>query len=155
MREKFMRMAIKEAMRAAEEDEVPVGAVVVMNGKVLCRAHNRKEARNNAVFHAEIEAITKAAKKLNNWYLDECELYVTLEPCAMCAGAVINSRIKKVYFGAYDPRFGCCGSLYNLVADKRFNHTAEVEGGILAEECGAILTEYFRKKRKEKQSEAK
>jgi len=153
MEERFMKAAIREAVKAASEDEVPVGAVVVVDGKILCRAHNRKEKRNDATAHAEIVAINKASKKLGNWYLDHAELYVTLEPCAMCAGAIINSRIGKLYFGARDPKYGCCGSLYDLTADKRFNHNPEVEGGILAEECGALLTQYFKTKRKNRSTQ--
>lgn len=148
MEERFMRAALLEAKKAAREDEVPVGAVIVLDGKILCRAHNRKEKRNDATAHAEIVAINKASKKLQNWYLDGAELYVTLEPCAMCAGAIINSRIGKLYFGARDPKGGCCGSLYDLLSDRRFNHNPEVTGGILEKECGAVLTEYFKTKRK-------
>jgi tRNA(adenine34) deaminase len=148
MDERFMKAALREAVKAAAEDEVPVGAVIVMENKILCRAHNRKEKRNDATAHAEIIAINKACKKTGNWYLDGAELYVTLEPCAMCAGAIINSRISKLYYGARDPRYGCCGSLYNLTSDKRFNHNPEVMGGILEKECGSLLTEYFRTKRK-------
>ena len=146
-KERFMKMAISAAKRAAKADEVPVGAVIVKDRKVVASAGNRKERENCAVFHAEIVAIRKACKKLGNWYLDGCEMYVTLEPCPMCAGALINSRLDKLYFGAYDPKAGCCGSLENLVADGRFNHTLEVEGGILKEECAALLSGYFKNKR--------
>ena len=150
-----MKAAIIEAKKAAAEDEVPVGAVIVLDGKILCRAHNKKEAKNNATAHAEIEAITKASKKQNNWYLENCELYVTLEPCAMCAGAIINSRIGKLYFGAWDPKYGCCGSIYNLPQDKRFNHNTEVVGGILHNECAALLSAYFKTKRTKHTAEDK
>lgn len=148
-----MLAAIKQARKAAAEDEVPVGAVIVLDGKILCRAHNKKEKKNNATSHAEIEAISKASKLLHNWYLENCELYVTLEPCAMCAGAIINSRIKKLYFGAWDPKYGCCGSIYNLPRDKRFNHNAEVAGGIMSSECAALLSDYFKTKRKNSTAE--
>lgn len=145
----FMRLAIREAKKAEMIDEVPIGAVIVKDGKVIARAHNKKESKNQATRHAEIEAIEKATKKVNNWWLEDCDIYVTLEPCAMCAGALINSRLRKIYFGAYDKKGGCCGSLYNLPVDTRFNHRLGVEGGILEEECATLLTNYFKKKRKQ------
>lgn len=145
----FMRLAIKEAKKAEMIDEVPIGAVIVKDGKVIARAHNKKESKNQATRHAEIEAIEKATKKVNNWWLEDCDIYVTLEPCAMCAGALINSRLRNIYFGAYDKKAGCCGSLYNLPTDTRFNHRLGVEGGILEEECASLLTNYFKKKRKQ------
>ncbi len=144
---RYMTIALEEAKSAAAEDEVPVGAVIVKDGEVIARAHNRKEASDCAVRHAEIEAIESAAAKLGNWWLEDCEVYVTLEPCAMCTGALINSRIGKLYFGAEDPKAGCCGSLYNLPADVRFNHRFPVEGGIMRSECAALLSEYFKGKR--------
>ncbi len=144
----FMKLAIKEAKKAELVDEVPIGAVIVKDGKVIARAHNKKETKNQATRHAEIEAIEKATKKVNNWWLEDCDIYVTLEPCAMCAGALINSRLRNIYFGAYDKKAGCCGSLYNLPEDTRFNHRLKVEGGILEEECASLLTNYFKKKRK-------
>ena len=145
---RFMRQAIKEAEKAEKIDEVPIGAVVVKDGKIIARAHNKKESKNQATRHAEIEAIEKATKKVGNWWLEDCDIYVTLEPCAMCAGALINSRLRNIYFGAYDKKGGCCGSLYNLPVDVRFNHRLGVEGGILERECAEILTNYFKKKRK-------
>ena len=144
----FMKLAIKEAKKAELIDEVPIGAVIVKDGKVIARAHNKKESKNQATRHAEIEVIEKATKKVNNWWLEDCDIYVTLEPCAMCAGALINSRLRNIYFGAYDKKAGCCGSLYNLPEDTRFNHRLKVEGGILEEECASLLTNYFKKKRK-------
>ena len=144
---RFMKMALKEAMKADTIDEVPIGAIIVKDGKVIARAHNKKETKNQATRHAEIEAIEKATKKVNNWWLEDCDIYVTLEPCAMCAGALINSRLRSIYFGAYDKKAGCCGSLYNLPTDKRFNHRLNVEGGIMEEECASLLTNYFKKKR--------
>lgn len=143
----YMHLALKEAQKAEKIDEVPIGAIIVKDGKVIARAHNKKESKNQATRHAEIEAIEKATKKVNNWWLEDCDMYVTLEPCAMCAGALINSRLRAVYYGAYDKKAGCCGSLYNLPTDSRFNHRLTVEGGILEEECASILTNYFRKKR--------
>lgn len=147
MDEKFMLMAIEEAEAAAFVDEVPVGAVIVKNGEVLAKAHNRKETQQCSVYHAEIVAIMLACDKIGSWHLDDCDIYVTLEPCSMCAGAIINSRIKNVYFGAYDGKAGCCGTLYNLPVDKRFNHRPNVTGGILSDKCGGLLTDYFRGKR--------
>ncbi|MGN0791010.1 MAG: tRNA adenosine(34) deaminase TadA [Christensenellales bacterium] len=146
MEEKFMRRAIELAKEAESHDEVPIGAVIVLNGEIVAEGNNRKERDNCALSHAETVAIAAAAKKLG-WYLSDCEMYVTLEPCAMCAGALINSRLKNLYFGAYDKKAGCCGTLYNLPEDKRFNHRLHVEGGILQEECAALLSEYFKKKR--------
>ncbi|MCL2540106.1 MAG: tRNA adenosine(34) deaminase TadA [Firmicutes bacterium] len=146
--ETLMRIALVEAKKAAAADEVPVGAVVVRDGEIVARAHNCKIKNNSAFAHAELIAMTKAAKKLGDWRLNECTLFVTLEPCPMCAGAIINARVKEVVFGAYDPKAGCCGTLYNLPEDKRFNHRAKVTGGVLEEECGRILTEYFKTKRK-------
>lgn len=149
----YMRAAIREAVKAESEGEVPIGAVIVKDGEILAAAHNMKENWHCAVHHAEIVAIERACEAEDNWHLDGCDIYVTLEPCPMCAGAIINSRIRKVYFGAYDPKAGCCGTLYNLCEDKRFNHRPEVEGGVLEEECAELLTEYFRRKRNEIKSE--
>ncbi len=146
--EKFMLAALKEAAKAPSEHEVPVGAVVVCGGRIIARAHNRRENKQSATAHAEILAIEKACRKLKSWRLEGCELYVTLEPCPMCAGAIINSRIEAVYFGAKDPKAGCCGSLYNLTGDVRFNHRPLVEGGFLQDRCAKLLTEYFKDKRK-------
>lgn len=142
-----MKIALAQAKKAAAEDEVPVGAVVVKEGKILAKAHNLKEKKGMATRHAEIVAIERAAKKTGNWWLENCDIFVTLEPCAMCAGAMINSRIRKLYFGAWDPKYGCCGSIYNLPADKRFNHNFETEGGVMQAECAAELTQYFKRKR--------
>ena len=147
MDEKFMRRAIELAKQAETFDEVPIGAVIVLNDEIVAEGNNRKERDNSAISHAEIVALKNANEKLG-WYLSDCEMYVTLEPCAMCAGALINSRLKAVYFGAYDKKAGCCGTLYDLPTDKRVNHRLHVEGGILKDECAALLTEYFRKKRK-------
>lgn len=142
-----MKIALAQAKKAAAEDEVPVGAVVVKEGKILAKAHNLNEKTGMATRHAEIVAIERAAKKTGNWWLENCDIFVTLEPCAMCAGAMINSRIRKLYFGAWDPKYGCCGSIYDLPADKRFNHNFETEGGVMQAECAAELTQYFKRKR--------
>lgn len=145
--EEMMREALREAKKAAELDEVPVGAVIVKDGRIIARAGNRRETGKSPLAHAEILAIAAAAEALGGWRLIGCSLYVTLEPCAMCAGAMINARIPKVYFGAYDPKAGALGSVYNINEGK-LNHTASVRGGILEEECSAVLKAYFQNKRK-------
>ena len=145
--EEYMKIAIEEAYLAEGEDEVPVGAVVVHNGEVIARAHNTREGSKCATHHAEILAIERACATLGGWRLPDCTLYVTLEPCPMCAGAVINSRIDRVVFGAPDRRAGAFGTLFNL-NDLPLNHKSEIIGGVLGEECAAMLSEYFRKKRK-------
>ena len=144
-----MDEAYKEANKALKKDEVPVGAVIVKDGEVIARAHNKKEKNNNPMGHAEIECIKKACKKVNDWYLKDCELYVTLEPCVMCVGAIINARIKKVYFGARDLKAGALGGLFNLMDQKGFNHYFEFEY-IQEEKCSKILKDYFKEKRKNK-----
>lgn len=143
----YMLIALEEARKAALADEVPVGAVVVRKGEIIAKSGNRKERDNCAVSHAEILAIREAARVVDNWYLDECDLYVTLEPCAMCAGAIVNSRLKAVYFGAYDPKSGALGSVYDLIGDKKLNHFCYVEGGVCREACAEILSEFFKNKR--------
>ena len=142
-----MKEALKEAKKAYDKLEVPVGAVIVKDGKIIARAHNLKETKYDTTKHAEILAIQKASKKLNSWRLIDCEMYVTLEPCSMCAGALINSRIKKVYIGASDPKTGAVGSVFNLLEDYTFNHKVEYEKGVLQDECESILKEFFRKMR--------
>lgn len=143
MKEKFMKAAIREAKKAEAKDEVPVGAVVVYDGKIVSRAHNLRNTCNDGTAHAEILALKKAGKKLMRWNLSDCDVYVTLEPCAMCAGAMVNSRIRKVYFGAFDHRYGCCGSIMNIT-DSELNHKVEVEGGVLEEECSRIISAFFK-----------
>ena len=143
----FMKLAVAEAKKALAHNDVPVGAVIVKDGAVLAKAHNIKEKKNLCTAHAEMAAIERASKKIGTWYLDGCEMYVTLEPCAMCAGALINSRIDKLYFGAFDARFGCTGSIYNLPADARFNHRLTVEGGIMENECAELLKDFFKRLR--------
>lgn len=144
----FMRQAILLAQKAASLDEVPVGAVVVQNDKVIARAYNTKNKKKNALLHAEMSVLHKAQKKLGDWHLNDCDLYVTLEPCPMCAGACINTRLRTIYFGAYDEKAGCCGTLYNLPQDTRFNHRPNVVGGVLERECSTLLTHFFKNKRK-------
>lgn len=145
--EKFMRLALEQAKKAAACDEVPIGAVLVQDGLVVATGFNLREKQHNAIAHAEILVIEEACRKLQKWRLSSCELYVTLEPCLMCAGALVQSRIKAVYFGALDPKGGALGSLYRVHEDTRLNHRFEVKGGILEEDCGAILKNFFQKKR--------
>lgn len=149
-KEYFMREAIKEAEKAGAIGEVPIGAVVVWNGTIIGRGHNEREATNDATTHAEMTAIRQANAYKKNWRLEETEMYVTLEPCPMCCGAIILSRVKKVYYGAPDLKGGTAGTLMNLLQDERFNHQAEVERGLLEEECKALLQNFFRALRKER-----
>ena len=154
MDKKFMEIALDEAKIAALKDEVPVGAVIVKNGEVIASAHNLRETLNDPTAHAEILAIKKASSILKNWRLNECEMYVTLEPCPMCAGAIINSRIKDVYFGAMDPKAGACGSVVDLFSVEKFNHHPHVIRGLFQEKSSQMLKDFFREIRK-KQKEAK
>lgn len=147
MNVKFMRQAIKQALIAKEKDEVPIGAVIVIDGKIIAKAYNQMEKTQRATAHAEILAIEKACKKLKSWRLDGAEMYVTVEPCAMCAGAITNARIKKVYFGAYESKSGCAESLYPVLTENGLNHKTEYEGGIEREICAQILKDYFKSKR--------
>ena len=147
-KEYYMEQALKEAKKAYKKLEVPVGAVIVKDGKIIARAHNQKETKTDTTRHAEILAIQKASKKLKSWRLIDCEMYVTLEPCTMCAGAIINSRIKKIHIGAMDEKTGAVGSVLNLFEDYTFNHKVEYEIGILKEECENILKTFFKELRK-------
>lgn len=148
----FMRAAMRQAEIAAAHGEIPVGAVIVRDGVILARGRNRREEGGGALAHAECEAIRKACKKLGTWHLDGCELYVTLEPCPMCAGAAINARIARVIFGAYDPKAGSCGSMIDLFA-LPYNHRPELIGGVLEEACSAQLTSFFRALRRRRKEE--
>ena len=150
MKEKFMKEALKEAEKAYNKLEVPVGCVIVKDDKIIARGHNLKEIKNDTTMHAELIAIRKASKKLESWRLNDCEMYVTLEPCSMCAGAIINARIKKVYIGTLDEKTGAVGSVLNLFKDYTFNHVVDVEQGILQEECQQILKKFFKELRKQK-----
>lgn len=145
--ETFLRSALREAEAALEHDDVPVGCVIVRDGRILARGHNQRELLQDPTAHAEILAITSAAEAVGSWRLEGCALYVTLEPCAMCAGAMVLARIPRVVFGAFDPKAGAAGSVLNVLAEPKLNHRPEVTGGVLAEPCGAILSEFFRKKR--------
>ena len=147
-KEKYMKEALKEAKKAYDKLEIPVGAIIVKDGKIIARAHNNKEEKNDTTKHAEIIAIQKASKKLNTWRLTDCEMYVTLEPCSMCAGALIQARIKKVYIGTMDEKTGACGSVLNLLEDYKFNHKVEVERGICKNDCEKILKDFFKELRK-------
>ncbi len=142
--DRYMGYALREAERAMEAGEVPVGCVIAHEGELIAKAHNQREMLQDPTAHAEILAITAAAARLGSWRLENTRLYVTLEPCAMCAGAIILARIPEVYFGAYDPKAGCCGTLMNLLEDPRFNHQPAVFPGLRSEECGALLTSFFR-----------
>ncbi len=144
----MMAAALREAEKAGSMDEVPVGAVIVLDGKIIARACNRRSTNCDPTAHAEILALRKAGKKLGHWNLEGCEIFVTKEPCVMCAGAMVLSRMKKVHFGAYDRRFGCSGTVLNLSDCEIFNHRAPAEGGIMEEECAALLTGFFRERRK-------
>jgi tRNA(adenine34) deaminase len=145
--ERFMREALREAERAGEAGEVPVGCVIVHEGRVTARAHNQREQLNDPTAHAEMLALTQAAAEAGDWRLEGATLYVTLEPCTMCAGAIVLARVKRLVFGAFDPKAGACGSLYEIVTDPRLNHRVEVTGGILAAPCGEILQAFFRGRR--------
>ena len=143
-----MQEALREAMQAFSEDEVPVGCVIVHRGRIIARGHNQVERLKDTTAHAEILAITSAANYLNTKWLNGSSLYVTIEPCSMCAGAMVLARIKNLYFGAKDPKTGACGSVVNIVNHNKLNHHIKVKIGILEKECGGLLKEFFRKKRK-------
>ncbi len=146
----FMRAALKEAEKAQAIGEVPIGAVLVKEGKIIGRGYNQRESTNRAITHAEILAIDESNQSIGNWRLEDCALFVTLEPCPMCSGAIILSRIPYVYYGASDYKGGTAGTLMNLLGDERFNHQSEVEAGVLQEECSAMLTNFFRDLRAKK-----
>lgn len=148
-KEKFMLLAIKEAKKAKLKDEVPIGAVIIKDGKVISRGYNLRESRQNSLKHAEIIAIDKACKKLGNFRLEDCELYVTVEPCLMCAGAIVQSRIKKVYFGTRDEKYGAVTSVANAF-DIKSNHSVEFEEGIYKSECEKLMKDFFKELREKK-----
>ena len=144
---KWMKAAFREAEKAFKQDEVPIGAVVVQNGRIIGRGYNQCESLIDPTAHAEIIAITSASNTIKDWRLKDCRLYVTKEPCPMCAGALINARINMVIFGMYDEKEGCCGSLYQLCRDNRFKHQLTVKGGIMEDACTLIIQEFFKKQR--------
>lgn len=143
-KEYFMKQAIQEAKKAEAIQEVPIGAVVVLDGQIVGRGYNQRESQNQSSAHAEMLAIQAANSKLGRWRLSDCDLFVTLEPCAMCSGALVLSRMRAVYYGASDPKGGAGGSLMNLLEDDRFNHQCLVESGILKEDCSSLLSDFFR-----------
>ena len=147
---KYMKEALKEAKKAELIDEVPIGCVIVKDDKIIARGHNQRETNQSPIGHAEIIAINKASKKLKSWRLEGCDIYVTLEPCIMCSGAIIQSRISKVYYGAFDPKGGALGSSINVLEAKNINHHPEVISGVMQEECSKIITNYFKQKRQSK-----
>ncbi|MBQ8301123.1 MAG: tRNA adenosine(34) deaminase TadA [Clostridia bacterium] len=147
-----MKEALKQAQKAYDIGETPIGAVIVRDGKIIARGYNKRETKKNALLHAEIIAIDKACKRLGGWRLPGCDMYVTLEPCPMCSGAIINSRIENVYFGAYDKKSGCCGSNINLFEKGLFNHDVNIVGGIMEDECAAMLSSFFKELRKQKKN---
>ncbi len=147
-KEKFMTLALKEADKAEQKEEVPIGCVIVKEGKVVARAHNLKQTKRLATAHAEVLAIEKACRKLKDWRLEDYEIYVTLEPCAMCAGAIASARIKKAYFGAYEPKGGGVESKFHILTESGLNHVTEFEGGVMEKECSDKIKAFFRTRRK-------
>jgi tRNA(adenine34) deaminase len=143
-----MKAALNEAEKGFKKDEVPIGAVVVVDGKIIARAHNLRESQIDPTAHAEILAIKKAAKKLGGWRLEKAEIYSTLEPCPMCAGAIVHARVSSLVYGADDPKAGACGSVMNIISSKHLNHKVKVRAGVLKKECSEILTKFFKKLRK-------
>lgn len=150
--EDYMRLAIEEAKKAGDEGEIPIGAVIVRNGEVIARGRNSSEADKDPTCHAEIKAIREASKALGGWRLPGCDMYVTAEPCSMCAGAIVLARIEHLYVGTPDPKAGACGSLYNIVQDERLNHRTELVTGVLQQECSSLLKEFFAQLRKKKKN---
>ena len=150
--EKYMREAIRQAKKAYALDEVPIGCVIVQGNKIIARGYNRRNTDKNTLAHAELTAIKKASKKCGDWRLEDCTMYVTLEPCQMCAGAIVQSRMKKVVIATMNPKAGCAGSVLNLLQMAEFNHQVEVERGLLEEECAAMLSDFFRELRQKKKS---
>ena len=148
--EKYMRAALREAKKAYTLGEVPIGCVLVADGKIIARGYNRRKTDHNTLSHAELNAIRKAGKKTGDWRLEQCTMYVTLEPCQMCAGAIVQARIPKVYIGTMNPKAGCAGSLLNLLQFPAFNHQVDIESGILQEECAALLSGFFKEMRQKK-----
>jgi len=143
----FMSEALKEASKAFEHNEVPIGAVVVHENKIIGRGHNQVEGLKDSTAHAEIIAITAAENYVNDWRLTGCDIFVTVEPCIMCVGAILSARIKNIYFGVFDPKFGACGSLYNIPHEGKMNHKAKVSSGLMADECSTLIQTFFKQKR--------
>ncbi|MCP1110998.1 tRNA(adenine34) deaminase [Lachnospiraceae bacterium PF1-21] len=145
--EKYMEKALAQAEKAQKLGDVPIGCVIVRDDKIIARGYNRRMADKSALAHAEISAIRKANKKVGDWRLDDCTMYVTLEPCQMCAGAIVQSRMKRVVVGAMNPKAGCAGSIFNLLQEERFNHQVELETGVLGEQCSEMMKKFFKKLR--------
>lgn len=152
--ERYMKEAIKQAKKAATIGDVPIGAVIVENDKIVARAYNQRNKKKTTLAHAELLAIEKASKKLGDWRLEDCTMYVTLEPCQMCAGAIVQARMKKVVVGAMNPKAGCAGSVLNILQMEEFNHQVELETGILGKECGELMSDFFRKLRESRKNES-
>lgn len=148
--EKYMKLALAQAKKAYDLNEVPIGCIIVYKDEVIARGYNRRVTDKNTLSHAELNAIKKASKKLGDWRLDDCEMYVTLEPCQMCAGAIVQSRIRKVYIGCMNPKAGCAGSILNLLQVKEFNHQVETETGVLGDKCSELIKQYFKELRAKK-----
>nr|MBP3598040.1 tRNA adenosine(34) deaminase TadA [Eubacterium sp.] len=148
--ERYMREAIRQAKKAYEKEETPIGCVIVHEGKIIARGYNKRNAKKNTLAHAEISAINKASKVLGDWRLEECTMYVTLEPCPMCAGAIVQARIPKVVIGSMNPKAGCAGSVVNLLQMDGFNHRVEIESGVLGEECSQLMSGFFKELRLKK-----
>ncbi len=148
--EKFMKQALKEAKKAYDLKEVPIGCVIVQDDKVIARGYNRRNTDKSVLMHAELMAMKKACKKVKDWRLEDCTMYITLEPCQMCAGAIVQARIPRVVIGSMNPKAGCAGSVLNILQMEQFNHQCEVERGVLQEECSRVLTDFFRELREEK-----
>lgn len=148
--EKYMKAAIREAKKAYALEEVPIGCVIVQNDRIIARGYNRRNTDKNTLAHAEMSAIKKASKKTGDWRLEDCTMYVTLEPCQMCAGAIVQSRLGKVVIGSMNPKAGCAGSVINLLQMKQFNHRVEMETGVLEEECSTMLSGFFQELREKK-----
>ena len=152
--EKFMKAAITQARKAYAIDEVPIGCVIVQNDKIIARGYNRRNIDKNTLAHAELSAIRKASKKTGDWRLEDCTMYVTLEPCQMCAGAIVQSRMKRVVIGSMNAKAGCAGSILNLLQMQQFNHQVEITRGVLEEECSQMLSQFFRELRERKKRKA-
>lgn len=152
---KYMRAAIQQAKKAYKLGEVPIGCVIVYQDKIIGRGYNRRNTDKNTLAHAEISAIKKASKKMGDWRLEDCDLYVTLEPCQMCSGAIVQARIKKVIIGSMNPKAGCAGSILNILQMPEFNHQVEIERGVLEEECSNMLKDFFKELRKRNKLEKK
>lgn len=152
--EKYMKEALRQAKKAEALLEVPIGCVIVQNDKIIARGYNRRNTDKNTLSHAELNAIRKASKKTGDWRLEDCTMYITLEPCQMCAGAIVQARMGRVVIGAMNPKAGCAGSILNLLEMSEFNHQVNVERGVLEEECSAMLSEFFKKLRKQKRNKS-